>query len=110
MMAALFQSVSTRTAGMNTIDLAACSPISKLLMSVLQFIGAAPGSTGGGVKVTTFAVLILTIRSVAQGRDDCVIGGPPHRVQNGLPRPDHHRHRRSGGVRLCRRGVLQHRG
>ena len=73
-MAALFQSVSTRTAGMNTIDLAACSPISKLLMSVLQFIGAAPGSTGGGVKVTTFAVLILTIRSVAQGRDDCVIG------------------------------------
>ena len=37
-MAALFQSVSTRTAGMNTIDLAACSPISKLLMSVLQFI------------------------------------------------------------------------
>ena len=80
MMAALFQSVSTRTAGMNTIDLAAGSPISKLLMSVLQFIGAAPGSTGGGVKVTTFAVLILTIRSVAQGRDDCVIGG--HHIES----------------------------
>lgn len=79
-MAALFQSVSTRTAGMNTIDLAACSPISKLLMSVLQFIGAAPGSTGGGVKVTTFAVLILTIHSVAQGRDDCVIGG--HHIES----------------------------
>ena len=79
-MAALFQSVSTRTAGMNTIDLAACSPISKLLMSVLQFIGAAPGSTGGGVKVTTFAVLILPIRSVAQGRDDCVIGG--HHIES----------------------------
>ena len=79
-MAALFQSVSTRTAGMNTIDLAVCSPISKLLMSVLQFIGAAPGSTGGGVKVTTFAVLILTIRSVAQGRDDCVIGG--HHIES----------------------------
>ena len=79
-MAALFQSVSTRTAGMNTIDLAACSPISKLLMSVLQFIGAAPGSTGGGVKVTTFAVLSLTIRSVAQGRDDCVIGG--HHIES----------------------------
>ena len=61
------------TAGMNTIDLAACGPVTKLLMSVLQFIGAAPGSTGGGVKVTTFAVLILTIRSVAEGRDDCVI-------------------------------------
>ena len=73
LMASLFQSVSTRTAGMNTIDLASCGTLSKLLMSVLQFIGAAPGSTGGGVKVTTFAVLILTIRSVAQGRDDCVI-------------------------------------
>ena len=73
MMASLFQSVSTRTAGMNTVDLASCGTLSKLLMSVLQFIGAAPGSTGGGVKVTTFAVIILTIRSVAQGRDDCVI-------------------------------------
>ena len=72
-MASLFQSVSTRTAGMNTVDLASCGTLSKLLMSVLQFIGAAPGSTGGGVKVTTFAVIILTIRSVAQGRDDCVI-------------------------------------
>lgn len=72
-MASIFQSVSTRTAGMNTVDLAACGPITKLMMSILQFIGAAPGSTGGGVKVTTFAVVILTIRSVAQGRDDCVI-------------------------------------
>ena len=43
-------------------------------------IGAAPGSTGGGVKVTTFAVLILTMRSVAQGRDDCVIGG--HHIES----------------------------
>ena len=72
-MASLFQSVSTRTAGMNTIDLEACGPVTKLWMSILQFIGAAPGSTGGGVKVTTIAVVILTIRSVAQGRDDCVI-------------------------------------
>lgn len=78
LMAGLFQSVSTRTAGMNTVDLAACGPITKLVMSVLQFIGAAPGSTGGGVKVTTFAVLFLTIRSVAQGRDDCVIAN--HRI------------------------------
>lgn len=80
LMAALFQSVSTRTAGMNTIDLSACTPISKLLMSILMFIGAAPGSTGGGVKVTTFAVLILTIRSVAQGRDECVIA--EHRIDS----------------------------
>ena len=64
LMAALFQSVSTRTAGMNTIDLAACGPITKLLMSVLQFIGAAPGSTGGGIKTSTFFVLIQQVRSL----------------------------------------------
>ena len=45
-----------------------------------MFIGAAPGGTGGGVKVTTFAVLVLTIRSVAQGRDECVIDG--HRIDH----------------------------
>ena len=108
-MASLFQSVSTRTAGMNTIDLASCGTLTKLLMSVLQFIGAAPGSTGGGVKVTTFAVIILTIRSVAQGRDDCVIA-------------DHHIESKTvyraltiivlgaGGHRLGHGGVLQHLG
>jgi trk system potassium uptake protein TrkH len=78
LMASLFQSVSTRTAGMNTVDLASCNSLSKLLMSGLMFIGAAPGSTGGGVKVTTFAVLALTIRSVAQGRDECIIDN--HRI------------------------------
>ncbi len=74
-MASLFQSVSTRTAGFNTIDLAACSSLSKLLMAFLMFIGAAPGGTGGGIKITTFAVLVLTIRSVAQGRTECIIAG-----------------------------------
>lgn len=74
-MASLFQSVSTRTAGFNTIDLAACEPISKLLMSFLMFIGAAPGGTGGGIKITTFAVLFLTVVSVARGRSECLING-----------------------------------
>lgn len=78
LMASLFQSVSTRTAGMNTVDLAGCTPVCKLMMSALMFIGAAPGSTGGGVKVTSFAVLVLTIRSVAQGRDECIID--EHRI------------------------------
>lgn len=75
LMASLFQSVSTRTAGFNTIDLAACEPISKLLMSFLMFIGAAPGGTGGGIKITTFAVLFLTVSSVARGRSECIING-----------------------------------
>ncbi len=74
-MASLFQSVSTRTAGFNTVDLAACEPLSKLLMCFLMFIGAAPGGTGGGIKITTFAVLFLTVGSVARGRSDCVING-----------------------------------
>ncbi len=74
-MAGVFQSVSARTAGFNTVDLAALEPISKLWMSVLMFIGAAPGGTGGGIKVTTIAVLVLTIRSVSQGRNDCIIHG-----------------------------------
>lgn len=80
LMASLFQSVSARTAGMNTVDLASCTPLCKLMMSVLMFIGAAPGSTGGGVKVTSFAVLVLTIRSVAQGRDECIID--EHRIDH----------------------------
>ena len=108
-MASLFQSVSTRTAGMNTVDLASCGTLSKLLMSVLQFIGAAPGSTGGGVKVTTFAVIILTIRSVAQGRDDCVIAD--HHIESKtVYRALTIRAGRGGGHRLGHCGVLQHLG
>ncbi len=75
LMASVFQSVSTRTAGFNTIDLAACDPMSKLLMSFLMFIGAAPGGTGGGIKITTFAILFLTVGSVARGRSECIING-----------------------------------
>ena len=70
---AFFQSVTTRTAGFDALNNPGMTGASKLVSTVLMFIGAAPGSTGGGVKVTTFAVIILTIRSVAQGRDDCVI-------------------------------------
>ena len=71
-MASLFQSVSTRTAGMNTIDLAACGPITKLLMSVLQFIGAAPGSTGGG-RVTEQPLKRYTVRISRDGNTFLVV-------------------------------------
>lgn len=56
---ALFSSVTARTAGMNTIDTAALSGGSKLLTMVLMFIGGSPGSTAGGAKTTTIAVLLL---------------------------------------------------
>ena len=55
---ALFQSVTTRTAGYNTADLAAMSGASQALMIILMLIGGAPGSTAGGMKTTTFAVMI----------------------------------------------------
>ncbi len=70
---ALFQSVTLRTAGFATFDQATLSPVSKLLCSLFMFIGAAPASTGGGVKVTTFAVVALLVASAARGQDEPVV-------------------------------------
>lgn len=70
LMAALFQSVTLRTAGFNTFDQAAMLPATKLVGCMLMVIGAAPASAGGGVKVTTFAVAALLVRMVARGDQD----------------------------------------
>ena len=59
LLAAMFQSVTTRTAGFNTIDISAMSEASKAVMILLMLIGGSPGSTAGGMKTTTFTVLIL---------------------------------------------------
>ncbi|MCF2641622.1 Trk family potassium uptake protein [Roseburia hominis] len=59
----LFGSITPRTAGFNTVDNAALTDAGKFLSIVLMFIGGAPGSTAGGVKVTTIFVLILYLRS-----------------------------------------------
>ncbi len=72
-LSSLFQSISPRTAGMNTIDLTAMTEASQVLTVVLMFIGASSGSTGGGVKVTTIAVLWAAIRSVLMGRKDAAL-------------------------------------
>lgn len=69
----MFQSISARTAGFNTIDLASMSSITKCMLCVLMFIGAAPGGTGGGIKVTTFSVILVTVASVVTGREDAQI-------------------------------------
>jgi trk system potassium uptake protein TrkH len=69
-LASIFQSVTTRTAGFNTINIGQIGYATALLMIVLMFIGASPGSTGGGVKTTTFAILILSVLSIIKGRDD----------------------------------------
>lgn len=70
---AFFQSVTARTAGFNTVDIATLSTPSQEVLMGLMFIGAAPGSTGGGVKVTTLLVLIAVVATVIRGRDDVVL-------------------------------------
>ncbi|HSN97814.1 MAG TPA: TrkH family potassium uptake protein, partial [Candidatus Nanopelagicales bacterium] len=64
---AVFQSVMTRTAGFNTLDFAAMGHATWMFTCILMFIGAAPGSTGGGVKVTTVSVLFATLRAELRG-------------------------------------------
>lgn len=71
--AAFFQSVTPRTAGFNSIDQASLYDTSKFITVVLMFIGAAPGSTGGGVKITTFAVIVATILSDVMGHDEILL-------------------------------------
>lgn len=68
--AALFQSVSTRTAGFNTIDLGVMTPTALFAMIILMFIGASPGGTGGGVKTTTIRILSSCTESALHGRDE----------------------------------------
>lgn len=64
-----FQAVTPRTAGFNTIDYTQLSDVGKLMTIMLMLIGGAPGSTAGGMKVTTMAILVLTMRSVFKKRD-----------------------------------------
>jgi trk system potassium uptake protein TrkH len=63
---ALFQSVTLRTAGFNSVSFAALAPATALAMIGFMFIGASPGSTGGGIKTTTAAVLLAAIRSTVR--------------------------------------------
>lgn len=65
-----FQSVTLRTAGFNTFDITQFSSTTLFLFMVLMFIGASPGSTGGGIKTTTVGVLFFTVRSMISGRDN----------------------------------------
>ena len=59
LLAATFQSVTTRTAGFNTINISEMSEASSAVMILLMLIGGSPGSTAGGMKTTTFTVLLL---------------------------------------------------
>lgn len=73
LMAAWFQSVTTRTAGFNTIDIGKMTTAGLFLTIALMFIGASPGGTGGGIKTTTFRVLTSCTRAILQGREEVLL-------------------------------------
>lgn len=72
-LAALFQAVSLRTAGFNTINLAALTNATLFFMVGMMFIGASPASTGGGIKTTTFAVLLASTVALLRDKKDVVL-------------------------------------
>lgn len=74
-MASFFQSVSPRTAGFNTVDLGSLQPATMLFLGLLMLIGASPASTGGGIKTTTFALILLHIAQIVRGEEDCTLFG-----------------------------------
>ncbi len=69
-LASIFQSASPRTCGYNTVDIGALTNPTILLIMVLMFIGASPGSTGGGVKTTSAALIFLLIWNRFRGREE----------------------------------------
>ncbi len=71
---ALFQSVTSRTAGFNTLDIGRLTNVSLVILLFLMFVGGAPGSCAGGIKVTTFRVLVAEIWSHLKGKKQAVIG------------------------------------
>ncbi len=68
-----FQSVSTRTAGYNTVDIGQLHDATVFFMVILMFIGASPTSTGGGIKTTTFGVIIAAVWALITGKPDAEI-------------------------------------
>ena len=72
-LASFFQSVTTRTAGFNSVPFGNLTEGSVFLFCILMFIGASPGSTGGGIKTTTFGVIIFYVISVVKKRESVVI-------------------------------------
>lgn len=68
-----FQSVTPRTAGFNTLDISGLRDTTKILLMVFMFIGASPGSTGGGIKTTTFVTIILAVRAMLKNKAQVVV-------------------------------------
>ena len=73
-LASFFMSVTTRTAGFAAMNLENLSPSGSLLTIILMLIGGSPGSTAGGMKTTTFAVMVLSVWGMAKGSIDITVG------------------------------------
>lgn len=71
--AGFFQSLTTRTAGFNTVDTGSLTTASQLLTVILMFIGGSPASTAGGIKTVTFGVMLIMAISVIQGKENVEI-------------------------------------
>lgn len=69
---AWFQSITLRTAGFNSVDFGHLAPATQVMMMAMMFIGGAPGSTAGGVKTTTLAVILLSVVAAVRGRPEVV--------------------------------------
>jgi trk system potassium uptake protein TrkH len=67
---ALFQSITARTAGFNTVDISSLSASSQFILILLMFIGGSPGSTAGGIKTVTLAVVIMTAVAALRKRQE----------------------------------------
>jgi trk system potassium uptake protein TrkH len=70
MLNSVFQSTTSRTAGFFSVSMTSLTTATIVVMMMLMFIGASPGSTGGGIKTTTFALAILTVYNVLRGRSE----------------------------------------
>lgn len=75
LLTSLFASVTARTAGFNTIDIDGMTASSKMITIILMFIGGSPGSTAGGIKTTTFAVMLIFVWANLRGSHGCNIFG-----------------------------------
>jgi len=73
LMAALFQSITPRTAGFNTLDISQLRPATLLFTMLLMFIGGNPGSTAGGIKTVTFLVLVGSAWSLSRGHGELTL-------------------------------------
>ncbi len=81
LLASYFQAVTPRTAGFNTLDIGAMQHASLFLLILLMFIGAAPGGTAGGVKISTFSITVAVIGAMVRGAPE------PTLLQRRIPPP-----------------------